>query len=132
MRGVSRKAQKRLEAADGTRTHDLLHGTQTHSPGSSRILVANRLVRRWGEKIVDDGTPEAIEVAAYFLLAESLANVAKYARATKAGVSVRRADGRVVVGLRGLADRMQALDGTLRVLNPRSRGTRVRAEIPCA
>jgi signal transduction histidine kinase len=97
---------------------------------------------------IGERLPEAIEVAAYFLVAESLTNVAKYARATEAGVSVRRADGRVVVeivddgvggasteggsGLRGLADRMQALDGTFRVLSPQSRGTRVRAEIPCA
>jgi signal transduction histidine kinase len=34
-------------------------------------------------------------------------------------------------GLRGLADRMYALDGTLRVFSPQSRGTRLRAEIPC-
>jgi signal transduction histidine kinase len=84
----------------------------------------------------------------YFLVAESLTNVAKYARATKASVSVRRTDGRIVVeivddrvggarieggsGLRGLADRMYALDGTLRVFSPQSRGTRLRAEIPCA
>ena len=78
----------------------------------------------------------------------SLTNVAKHARATKATVSVRRADGQVVVeivddgvggarleggsGLRGLADRMQALGGTLRVFSPQSRGTRLRAEIPRA
>jgi signal transduction histidine kinase len=97
---------------------------------------------------LEERLPEAIEVAAYFLVAESLTNVAKYARATKAGVSVGRADGRVVIeivddgvggaridggsGLRGLADRMQALEGTLRVFSPESRGTRLRAEIPCA
>jgi signal transduction histidine kinase len=96
---------------------------------------------------LEERLPEAIEVAAYFLVAESLTNVAKYARATKAAVSVRRADGQVVVEivnhgvggarieagsrLRGLADRMQALDGTLRVFSPESRGTELRAEIPC-
>jgi signal transduction histidine kinase len=97
---------------------------------------------------LEDRLPEAIEVAAYFLVAESLTNVDKYAHATTASVSVQRVDGRVVVeivddgvggasaesgsGLRGLADRMRALDGTLHVWSPEHRGTRVRAEIPCA
>jgi signal transduction histidine kinase len=90
--------------------------------------------------------PAPVERAAYFVACEALANVAKYAHATRAAVTVRRAGGRVSVevsddgiggastaggsGLRGLADRVAALDGTLGVDSPRGRGTRLRAEIP--
>jgi signal transduction histidine kinase len=94
-----------------------------------------------------DRLPEPLEVAAYYLVSESLANVGKHAHATSASVAVARADGQLVVeivddgiggadtergsGLRGLADRVEALDGRLRVWTPAGHGTRVRAEIPC-
>ena len=99
---------------------------------------------------VDVGTrlPEALEVAAYYLVSESLANVGKHASASSATVDIVRRDDNVVVevtddgvggaheergsGLRGLADRVEALGGTLRVWSPAGVGTRVRAEIPCA
>ena len=90
--------------------------------------------------------PEPVEVAAYFVVAEALANVAKYAQATEANVAVRRVDGHVTVdvtddgiggadaargsGLRGLADRLAALDGTLAVESPPGRGTHLHAKIP--
>jgi signal transduction histidine kinase len=90
--------------------------------------------------------PAAVEAAAYFVTAEALTNVAKYARATQATVAVRRENGQVVVevtddgvggadaaqgsGLRGLADRVAALDGTLSFDSPAGHGTRVHAEIP--
>jgi signal transduction histidine kinase len=90
---------------------------------------------------------EPVEVAAYYVVCESLANVGKHAHATSATVDVTRSDGHVTVevvdngiggadtergtGLRGLADRVEALDGRLRVWTPRGGGTRVRAEIPC-
>ncbi|MGH3117078.1 MAG: sensor histidine kinase, partial [Gaiellales bacterium] len=92
--------------------------------------------------------PEPVEVAAYYLVSEGLTNVAKYAHASRATVEVARANGRLVVevvddgvggadpaggsGLRGLADRVEALDGRLRVWSPTGGGTKVRAEIPCA
>ena len=92
--------------------------------------------------------PERQEVAAYYVVAESLTNTAKYAEASSAAVEVRHADGRLVVevvddgvggadtrggsGLRGLADRVEALGGRLLVWSPVDGGTRVRAEIPCA
>jgi signal transduction histidine kinase len=95
----------------------------------------------------DGRLPEALEVAAFYLVSESLANVGKYARASAASVEVSRNDGRLVVevvddgcggadtergsGLRGLADRVEALDGRLRVWSPLGGGTRVRAELPC-
>jgi signal transduction histidine kinase len=96
----------------------------------------------------DERLPEGFEVATYYLVAESLTNVAKHAHASSVSVVVARADDQLVVeivddgdggantdggsGLRGLADRVEALDGRLRVWSPKGAGTRVRAEIPCA
>jgi signal transduction histidine kinase len=91
--------------------------------------------------------PGQVEIAAYFVVAEALANVAKYAQATEATVAVRRTNGQVTVdvtddgvggadatqgsGLRGLTDRVAALDGTLAVDSPVGGGTRLHVEIPC-
>jgi signal transduction histidine kinase len=91
---------------------------------------------------------ERLEVAAYYVVSESLANVGKHAHAASATVDVARSNGQLVVevvddgvggadsergtGLRGLADRVEALGGRLRVWTPHGGGTRVRAEIPCA
>jgi signal transduction histidine kinase len=91
--------------------------------------------------------PPAIEATAYFTVAEALTNVAKYAEASSARVRVEHRNGYAVVeveddgiggvdmtrgsGLRGLADRVEALDGRLVVSSEAGHGTRVRAEIPC-
>jgi signal transduction histidine kinase len=96
---------------------------------------------------LDGRLEEAIEVAAYYVVSESLANIGKHAQASAATVSVGRDNGTLVVevtddgvggadsevgsGLRGLADRVEAHGGRLRVWTPRGGGTRVRAEIPC-
>jgi signal transduction histidine kinase len=89
----------------------------------------------------------AIEAAAYFVVAEALTNVAKYAQADNVLVDLRRDERNVVVvveddgvggadlengtGLRGLVDRLSALDGTLELETPAGGGTRLRAMIPC-
>jgi signal transduction histidine kinase len=91
--------------------------------------------------------PEAVETAAYFVISEALTNVAKYARAEHATVRVEREDGRLVLevsddgvggaipasgsGLRGLADRVAALDGELEIASPPGAGTRLRVRLPC-
>jgi signal transduction histidine kinase len=96
---------------------------------------------------LDGRLPERQEVAAYYVVSESLTNIAKYACASSAAVEVRAANGRLVVeivddgvggadtrrgsGLRGLADRVEALGGRLRIWSPAGGGTRVKAEIPC-
>jgi signal transduction histidine kinase len=96
---------------------------------------------------VDGRLPERLEVAAFYLVSESLANIGKHANATAATVAVAQSNGQVVIevvddgsggadtergsGLRGLADRVEALEGNLRVWSPRGGGTRLRAEIPC-
>jgi signal transduction histidine kinase len=98
------------------------------------------------DAIEADRLPPPVEVAAYFVVSEALTNVAKYADASAATVAVRQGDGRVTVdvsddgvggadetngsGLRGLADRVAALDGTLFVDSPVGRGTRLHVEIP--
>ena len=92
--------------------------------------------------------PAAVETAAYFVVSEALANVAKYARAGRATVRVERAGGLLLLevsddgvggaepgagsGLRGLSDRVAALDGALEVISPPGGGTRLRVQLPCA
>src|SRR3954466_8878914 len=96
----------------------------------------------------DERLSEPVELAAYFVACEALANVAKYANATRASVRVSRRNGVAVIeitddgvggadetagtGLQGLADRVAALDGTLRILSARGAGTVVTADLPCA
>jgi PAS domain S-box-containing protein len=96
---------------------------------------------------LDDRLPEPVEVATYYVVAEALTNVAKYARASAARVSVERADGELLVtvaddgiggadgtagsGLRGLADRVEALGGRLELRSPAGSGTTLRARLPC-
>ena len=95
---------------------------------------------------LDRRLPVDVEAAAYYVVSESLTNCAKYAEASAVEVRVTRADclARVEVvddgvggadvtrgsGLRGLADRVEALDGKLGVESAPSSGTRVWAEIP--
>jgi signal transduction histidine kinase len=97
---------------------------------------------------VTDEPPPAVALAAYFVVSEGLTNVAKYARARRATVRVWRRAARLFVevaddgiggasadggsGLRGLADRVEALDGRLNVVSPPGAGTVVTAELPCA
>jgi signal transduction histidine kinase len=90
--------------------------------------------------------PENVEAAAYYVVSETLANVVKYSEATSASIRITDGNGslQVVVadegiggadpargsGLRGLADRLAALDGTLEIDSPADGGTRVTATIP--
>jgi signal transduction histidine kinase len=100
------------------------------------------------EAVPDGRMPMPVEAVAYFVVSESLTNMAKYADAEYATVRVLRENGYAVVeiedngiggadpsagsGLRGLADRLAALDGRLEVDSPVGVGTTVRARIPCA
>jgi PAS domain S-box-containing protein len=94
----------------------------------------------------DERLAPDVEAAAYYVVAEALTNVAKYANASSVRVSAQREDAVLVVvvsddgaggadpvngsGLRGLVDRVAVLDGTLVVDSPPGRGTSIRAEIP--
>ena len=102
-----------------------------------RVEIENELAER---------LPPPVEAAAYYVVAESLTNVAKYAEASLVRVRVGRdgdcsrvevvddgvggADASRGSGLRGLADRVEALDGRLGVESPPGGGTRVWAELP--
>jgi signal transduction histidine kinase len=97
---------------------------------------------------VDGVLPDSVSATAYFVLAEGLANAVKHARAAKLEVRIARDQDRLVVevrddgvggaasgdgglGLRSLADRVNALDGRLLVDSPAGQGTNLRAELPC-
>jgi signal transduction histidine kinase len=95
---------------------------------------------------VDERLPEPVEVTIFYVVSESLANIAKYAHASSAVVRVERGDDRILVaisddgiggadadrgtGLHGLADRLAVLDGSVEVESPPGRGTTVRAVVP--
>jgi PAS domain S-box-containing protein len=97
-------------------------------------------------EIPNQRLPETVEAAAYYLIAEGLTNVTKYAHASKVHVQVARSDGHVIVevsddgvggadpasgsGLRGLADRVEALGGSLQIVSAEGAGTSLRAELP--
>ncbi|MGZ4315951.1 MAG: sensor histidine kinase, partial [Gaiellaceae bacterium] len=95
----------------------------------------------------DEPIPEPVAVAAYYVASEALANATKHAQATRAEITVRRNNDTLILevrddgvggaraagsGLRGLADRVEALDGCLDITSPAGAGTTIRAEIPCA
>jgi signal transduction histidine kinase len=95
----------------------------------------------------DERLPSPVESAVYFVVAEALTNVARYAHARTAKVTVVRSNGQVDVqvsddgvggadpahgsGLRGLSDRVSALDGRLELTSAAGDGTTVKARIPC-
>lgn len=96
--------------------------------------------------VLDERVPEAVEVAAYYVVSEALTNCVKHAQATNATVSVQRNGTSLVVeiaddgvggvdldrgtGLVGMRDRVEALRGRLSVTSPTGAGTRLRAELP--
>jgi signal transduction histidine kinase len=151
-------ALRELESARGELDHALeelrelargIHPSVLSDRGLNAALdgLANRaplpveLAATPGERL-----PEPVESAAYFVVAEALTNVAKYAHATHARVNVARDDGHLLVevtddgvggadpatgsGLRGLLDRVSSLGGELEVDSRPGRGTTVRATIP--
>jgi signal transduction histidine kinase len=96
---------------------------------------------------LDGRLPAPVETAAYYVVSEALTNAAKHSRAREVRVAATCADGQLIVevaddgvggagpgkgsGLRGLADRVEALGGRLSVTSSPGRGTTLRAEFPC-
>jgi signal transduction histidine kinase len=97
---------------------------------------------------IDGRLSEQVESAAYFVASEALANAAKHSHASEVRLAASHEDGVLVLdvsddgiggaapgggsGLRGLADRVEALGGRLTISSPPGRGTTLRVEIPCA
>jgi signal transduction histidine kinase len=110
-------------------------------------VVARSLVPVRLSMHLDGRLPEPIEAAVYYLVCEALTNTAKHAKASKVTVQISCSDGRVLVevaddgrggadmaagsGLRGLADRVAALDGRFVISSDAGGGSVIRAEIPC-
>ncbi|UUY02089.1 sensor histidine kinase [Svornostia abyssi] len=116
-------------------------------PAAIEVLAARSPTPVEVEEVAAERLPAPVEAAAYFVVSEALANLAKHAEAEHATVRVQRENGHAVVevhddgrggadadghGLRGLSDRVAALDGRLDVESPPGKGTTIRAEIPCA
>jgi signal transduction histidine kinase len=96
---------------------------------------------------VEPRPPAAVETTAYFVVGETLTNIAKHARATAVSVKVWRTEDKVVLevtdngrggaevrpggGLAGLADRAATIDGVISVVSPPGGPTVVRADLPC-
>jgi PAS domain S-box-containing protein len=130
------------ELAHGIHPGVLAHGGLAAAVG----VLAGRAPVPVVVEIGPERHPRSVELAAYFVAAEALTNVAKYAGASTARVTAARTGGQLVLtvdddgvggarpsaggGLAGLADRLAALDGTLTVSSQPGSGTHVRAEIP--
>jgi signal transduction histidine kinase/integral membrane sensor domain MASE1 len=122
--------------------------TERGLPAALDALVARAPVPVEVTTLPDERLAAPVEAAMYYVVAESITNVAKYAHASSASVSIARANGIATVtvsddgvggadpasgsGLRGLAARVEALNGHLDVDSPPGRGTRIKAEIPLA
>jgi signal transduction histidine kinase len=115
-------------------------------PQAVEMLASRAPVPVAVECDVDDELPPPVATAIYFVVSEALTNVAKYSGARRAAVTLARGPGRVVAeitddgvggadltkgsGLRGLSDRVAALDGRLELRSPPQGGTTLRAEFP--
>ncbi len=132
------------ELARGIHPHVLEHGLDV----ALQSLATRSATPVSLDVDLDDRLPGAVELAAYFVACEGLANVGKYAQASQAAIRVSRTDDSMVIevsddgvggadrahgsGLRGLTDRVEALGGRLGVVSPAGDGTVLTAEFPCA
>ena len=121
--------------------------TQSGLGGALRSLAERSAVPASVRSVPERRFTPEIEAAAYFFVSEALANVAKHAEATRAWVAVEDGGGRLAIevgddgvggarlnggsGLRGLADRVEAVGGRIEVRSEPGTGTTVHAEIPC-
>jgi signal transduction histidine kinase/DNA-binding CsgD family transcriptional regulator len=140
---LARSLAELRELARGIHPAALEHGL----PTALESLAARSTVPTAVSCDVSGRLPQAVELAGYFVACEALANVGKYAAATSASMHLWRTERGVAIeiaddgvggadpaggsGLRGLADRVEALGGLLLVTSPRGAGTVVTAELPC-
>ena len=151
--GVLARAQDEVEQAIAE-LRELARGIHpTLLRGEGLQVAVEALARRAPLPVtvhgaLPDRLPDPVELAAYFVVSESLTNVVKHASATDASVLLEREPGAVRVtvadngaggarltagsGLTGLRDRLDALDGSLAIESRPGQGTTIRAEFPCA
>jgi signal transduction histidine kinase len=131
------------ELARGVRPSQLDDGL-----ASALRELAGRTLLPVSVEATADRFPDALEAAAYFVASEGLTNAVKHAHASQVFVRADRDDGRLVIsitddgvggaapargsGLAGLADRVDAQGGTLRLESAAGAGTRLTVELPCA
>lgn len=133
---------------------DLAHGIHPATVSDHGLMVALESLATHAtlpvriDGAVEGRLPEPVELAAFFVVSEALTNIAKHAEASVAVITLDRSAAALRVevsddgvggattehgtGLRGLGDRVEVLGGRLQVWSSRGRGTRLRAEIPCA
>jgi signal transduction histidine kinase len=112
-----------------------------------RALAAHAAVPVSVDVELAERPPAAVETAAYFVAAEGLANALKHAQASRIDIDVHKRDDAIVVrvlddgrggvseaggGLHGLRQRVEALDGSLRIASPEGGPTVIEAVLPCA
>ncbi|HEV3471705.1 MAG TPA: histidine kinase [Actinomycetota bacterium] len=116
-------------------------------PGAFRSLANTSRLPVDVDVDLNERLPERVEATGYFIASEALANAAKHAQASVVQLRARKDDGDLVVevaddgvggarmasgsGLRGLVDRVDALDGHITITSPAGQGTTVAARIPC-
>jgi signal transduction histidine kinase len=139
---VAASLEELRELARGIHPAVLEHGLDMalHSLASRSSIPVSVTVA------LDERLPAPVELAAYFVACEALANIGKYAQATRATIRVTRGDWLTIEvaddgvggadpehgsGLRGLIDRVEAAGGHLRVSSPPGAGTVVTADLPC-
>ncbi len=127
----------------------IAHGLRPSSLDDGLPAALSNLVRSLpltvDMEIDDSPLPDAVATTAYYVASEAITNAVTHAEATRIVLQVLRRDGQLLVrvtddgrgGARlgersGLADRVAALGGSLRVASPRGRGTEVEAALPCA
>jgi signal transduction histidine kinase len=142
--------ERELHAARAALT-EFARGVHPRTLTEAGLAAALAELGEWSPVPVRISVPEqrlepAVEAAVYYLCSEALTNVAKHAQASQAAINVEHRAGLVAVeivddgvgradpargsGRRGLADRVEALQGRLRVESPAGGGTHLRAEIP--
>ena len=147
-----KEASEELQSAI-TELRELAHGIHPavlsdHGLGPAlQVLASHSHMEVRLTSSLDTRLPLPVEAAVYYVAAEGLTNVAKYAHATSATVRLEKINASVVLqvgdngrggadphrgtGLRGLADRVEALGGELELRSPPGEGTRLTARIPC-
>jgi signal transduction histidine kinase len=145
---VAEALKHAVEATDELRelAHGILPSVLTQGGLRAGVgALASRMPLPVETGVSVDRLPPAVEATAYFIVAEALTNVAKHSHASHAVVTARTGNGTLHIqvrddgvggaratgsGLVGLADRVAALEGTLRLETPADGGTLVAADIP--